>query len=136
MPGAAAHPAKGVAPAYAVAILHRPSRVQAWVHAAEYLRAQAFVSVGRPCIHAQTGSTGMSCPRPAPRISTWQVQGQASSAPIKGWKDNRASSTTARPATMPSALAKNVAVACVLGGTLHSTLAVLGALSCETIYTR
>lgn len=41
---------------------------------------------------------------------------------------DRASSTTARPATTPSALARNVATACVLAGTLRSTQAVLSAV--------
>ena len=50
-----------------------------------------------------------------------------------GWhlRKDRASSTTARPATTPSALARNVATACVLAGTLRSTQALLGALYCK-----
>ena len=51
-------------------------------------------------------------------------------------RKDRASSTTARPATTPSALARNVATACVLAGTLRSTQAVLGALYCKAIEPR
>ena len=40
MPEAATHPAKGVAPAYAAAVLHRPLGVQVGVHAPENLRAK------------------------------------------------------------------------------------------------
>ena len=40
MPEAAAYPAKGVAPAYNVAIFHRPLRLQVWVHAVEHLHAE------------------------------------------------------------------------------------------------